>query len=68
MPPRWTGRSLSAIACKAASENPDEAPVYRRIHGCEGCIAPLFMIRQGNWKLITASRHRSGPAVFDLAA
>jgi choline-sulfatase len=34
---------------------PDEdsnAPIYGELT-CEGCLAPVFMVRQGNWKLIT---------------
>jgi choline-sulfatase len=44
------GRSLLPLL-DGASET-GEAPVFGELT-CEGCIAPVFMVRQGNWKLIT---------------
>jgi choline-sulfatase len=44
------GRSLLPLL-DGADEDRD-APIYGELT-CEGCIAPVFMVRQGDWKLIT---------------
>ncbi len=49
---------------EGGAENPEHA-IYAELTA-EGCLAPLFMIRQGNWKY-TASRP-DPDQLFDLAA
>ncbi len=57
------GHSLLPLL-QGGAENPDHA-IYAELTA-EGCLAPLFMIRQGNWKY-TASRP-DPDQLFDLDA
>ena len=56
------GRSLLPLLDGADEDA--SAPIFGELT-CEGCIAPVFMVRQGNWKLITC---RADPdQLFNLA-